>query len=155
MRQLHRVTAALLATLPLAACARPASTTSAASSETASTGSEAEAHAPFAVVSVADVHGRLGPSIAVFDANSRETFDAHHVPGATWVHYDSVTAAALPADPATPCVFYCANESCSASHVAAETAVSLGHTDVAVMSAGIEGWVEAGLPVESAPSAAD
>lgn len=134
------------------ACGSPSSSSSETSSSAASSGSEASP--AFTNVSVEAVAARA-PSVAVFDANSRETFDLHHVPGATWVHYDSVTADVLPADPSTPLVFYCANESCSASHVAAETAASLGHTDVAVMGAGIQGWIAAGQPTETgAPASA-
>jgi len=90
------------------------------------------------------------PRLAVFDANSAETYAAGHVPGATWVAYDGVSTAILPADTTAPVVFYCANSHCSASHVAAEAAISLGYSRVAVMGAGIEGWQAAGQPVETA-----
>lgn len=145
----------LVLSLLLAACGGGSTATETASTEsTESTGSETPA---FAMVSVDAVAAGIAPDatnrLAVFDANSRETFDAGHVPGATWVHYDSVTAEILPSDPAAPVVFYCANEGCGASHTAAETAVSLGHTNVAVMGAGIEGWRAAGQPVEAAAPA--
>jgi rhodanese-related sulfurtransferase len=142
----------------LAACGNSGGeTTTTASAESESTGAEtASSENHFAQISVTDVASRLGNAehpVAVFDANHRETFDQHHVPGATWVHYDSVTAETLPADHATSLVFYCANEQCEASHVAANTAAELGFTDVSVMGAGIEGWVAAGQPVETAPAA--
>lgn len=125
---------------------------SSASTETAS--SEATAgneSASFAQISVADVAaGISGPDrrLAVYDANHRETFDEHHVPGATWVDYHSMTREQLPTDAATPLVFYCYNEQCEASHRAAEGAIALGFENVSVMGAGIAGWVEAGQPVE-------
>ena len=72
------------------------------------------------------------------------------MPGATWVHYDSVTAEMLPTDHTASLVFYCANESCTASHTAAEAAVALGYSDVSVMGGGIQGWLAAGKPVEAA-----
>ena len=50
----------------------------------------------------------------------------------------------LPRDKATQLVFYCANPSCSASHYAAEKARTAGYQRVAVMPAGIAGWVKAG-----------
>ncbi len=144
---------ALSLLVSLTACGSSSSSTeTTASTETTTTGSEA---APaFAMMSVEEVAAGIAtestsPRLAVFDANSPETFAAGHVPGATWVDYDGVTAANLPADTATPVVFYCANESCSASHVAAETAVGLGYAHVAVMGAGIEGWRAAGQPVET------
>lgn len=98
---------------------------------------------------IAQADGRL----AVFDANSRETFDQRHVPGATWVAYDAIDRAQLPADTSTQLVFYCFNEQCSASHVAAESAIALGFQSVSVMGAGIEGWVAAGQPVEPSATA--
>ncbi|MBK8169765.1 MAG: rhodanese-like domain-containing protein [Sandaracinaceae bacterium] len=84
----------------------------------------------------------------VLDANRRETFEEHHVPGATWVGHD-LTAAHLPSDTSTRLVFYCANEECSASHTAARKAMELGHPNVFVMGAGIQGWIAAGEPVEA------
>jgi rhodanese-related sulfurtransferase len=136
----------------LAACGgSTASTTTAESHE--SSGSEAPR---FAQISVGDVAARIAAPdghIAVFDANARDTFAEHHVPGATWVHYDEVSAETLPADHATSLVFYCANEQCSASHVAANSAIDLGFTDVSVMGAGIDGWIASGQPVETADAA--
>lgn len=112
----------------------------------------------FAQMTVEEVAAGLAASdrrLAVFDANSRETYDTRHVPGATWVDYDALTREQLPEDASTPLVFYCFNEHCSASHVAAESAVAMGFSNVSVMGAGIAGWAAAGQPVESAatPSA--
>ena len=59
--------------------------------------------------------------------------------------------ALLPADKATPTVFYCANERCTASHSAAKRALDAGFTDVSVLSAGISGWVKAGKATEKPP----
>ena len=50
----------------------------------------------------------------------------------------------LPRDKTTQLVFYCANTSCSASHYAADKARTAGYQRVAVMPAGIAGWVKAG-----------
>lgn len=137
----------------LAACGSSSSgSTETAQATEPSTGSEAPR---FAQISVSDVAARIAApdaNIAVFDANHRETFVEHHVPGATWVHYDEVTAETLPADHATSLVFYCANEQCEASHVAANSAVDLGFSDVSVMGAGIQGWIASGQAVETAPA---
>jgi rhodanese-related sulfurtransferase len=158
-----RSLSALFIALSLAACGGSSSGTASetTSTETASTsGSETEggeAAPRFATVTIDQVATRLDahdPTLAVYDANGRETFDEHHVPGATWVHYDSVTADVLPADHATSLVFYCGSEQCTASHVAADTALDLGYTDVSVMTAGISGWIAAGKPVEAAAPAA-
>lgn len=150
--------ATLFVALSLVACGSSSGSSSSttASSSGSESSSTAEAAPRFHQISVADVAARVeahDASLAVFDANHRETFDEHHVPGATWVHYDQVTADVLPADHATSLVFYCANEECSASHVAAESAIDLGYTDVSVMGGGIQGWIDAGKPVESATPA--
>jgi len=71
------------------------------------------------------------------------------VPGATLLSsYRQYAMSELPADKATKLVFYCANEQCGASHHAAARAVRAGWTDVAVMSAGIAGWRNAGKPTD-------
>lgn len=153
-----RRVSALFIVCSLAACGGGAAAST--SSDTASTsGSESttEAAPRFAQVSIDNVAARLDAHdarLAVFDANGRSTFDEHHVPGASWVDYDSVTAEVLPADHTMSLVFYCGDEQCSASHVAAETAVDLGFTDVAVMGAGISGWLAAGKPVETGATTA-
>lgn len=154
---------ALFLALALAACGGSAASGATSSETASSSGSETsssesgEAAPRYAMISVDQVAARLDAHdahLAVFDANGRDTYDEHHVPGATWVHYDSVTADTLPADRSTSLVFYCANEHCTASHVAADTAIDLGFTDVSVMGAGIQGWIDAGKPVESAPAPA-
>jgi rhodanese-related sulfurtransferase len=127
-------------------------------SSSAGSSTAAEESAPrFSQISVEQVASGIAQAdgrLAVFDANSRETYDQRHVPGATWVDYDALGREQLPADPSTQLVFYCFNEQCSASHVAAENAIALGFTSVSVMGAGIEGWVAAGQPVEPAATAA-
>ena len=85
-----------------------------------------------------------------FDVNSRESWQAAHVPGAANLDPDSFAAAALPADKAATLVFYCSNPLCRKAPRAALRAKQLGHEDVRVMSAGIKGWLSARLPVESA-----
>jgi rhodanese-related sulfurtransferase len=134
------------------ACGGSSSGTTASTTET----SGAERAPRFSQISVDDVSTAMTTpgSVAIFDANSQETYAQHHVPTATWVDYDAVRAEQLPTDRATQLVFYCANEQCEASHVAAESAIDMGYTSVAVMPAGIEGWVAAGKPVETGAAAA-
>ncbi|HYV48941.1 MAG TPA: rhodanese-like domain-containing protein [Myxococcaceae bacterium] len=52
----------------------------------------------------------------------------------------------LPADKSGQVVFYCYNEQCGASHMAAKRASEAGYTNVAVLPAGIKGWKDAGQP---------
>jgi rhodanese-related sulfurtransferase len=153
MRRLSLITLALSLATIVGCGSSSSSTTTASESHTESSGSQtAEAAPRFAMVTVDQVATRVeshDAHLAVFDANSRETFDEHHVPGAHWVDYHTLTASELPADHATSLVFYCANEQCSASHHAADAAVDLGFTDVSVMGGGIQGWIAAGKPVEA------
>lgn len=144
----------LALSLLLAACGGGTSSSTASTTETSGTES-AEAFATITVEAVAaGIAPEASPRLAVFDANDRETYDSGHVPGATWVHYDSLTASILPSDTAAPVVFYCGGPSCGAAPAAAETAIELGYTNVAVMRAGISGWREAGQPVETATATA-
>jgi rhodanese-related sulfurtransferase len=50
-------------------------------------------------------------------------------------------------------VFYCSNPLCRKAPTAALRARKLGYENVRVMSAGINGWMSAQLPVESGPGA--
>jgi rhodanese-related sulfurtransferase len=50
---------------------------------------------------------------------------------------------------ARPIVVYCANAECNASPTAARTLQAHGFTDIRDYEAGIEGWRNAGLTVES------
>lgn len=129
------------------------STTNGSAANGSAGGEATQNRGSFRQIAVEDVSRQLGRSreeFAVYDANARETYDAQHVPGATWVDYDGVTAAQLPPQHDALLVFYCANEMCSASHTAAEQAIELGYSNVTVMGAGIEGWVAAGNDVEGA-----
>jgi rhodanese-related sulfurtransferase len=85
------------------------------------------------------------------DANGETTRKRMGViPGATLLtDYEAYALSELPADHASKLVFYCSNEHCGASHVAASKARAAGYRDVAVLPAGIAGWRGAGKPVAS------
>lgn len=87
-------------------------------------------------------------AITVIDLNARHAWLKERVPGALNLAPDFADAL-LPADRATPLVFYCSNPFCRKAPNAGRRAVKLGYLDVRVMSAGIAGWVGAGLPVQS------
>ena len=72
-----------------------------------------------------------------------------HVPGARNLDPHSYASDALPPDVATPLVFYCSNPLCRKAPQAARRAKAMGYTNVRVMSAGIVGWRDAGLPVDA------
>jgi len=46
----------------------------------------------------------------IFDANAKDSWVAGHVPTATWIDDENVTAAALPPAKDALLVFYCHNE---------------------------------------------
>jgi rhodanese-related sulfurtransferase len=94
---------------------------------------------------------------AVFiDANGTETRAKMGViPGAVLLsHYESYDAAKeLPGKKEQGLVFYCANEMCGASKVAAEKAKAAGWHNVSVLPVGIKGWKAAGMPTSAAAAA--
>ena len=89
--------------------------------------------------------------VTVLDLNAPGRWAEAHVPGAmnldplNWSEHD------LPADKGASLVFYCSNPLCRKAPNAARRARDMGYRDVRVMSAGIQGWLSAGLPTESAP----
>ncbi|MEW6373440.1 MAG: rhodanese-like domain-containing protein [Pseudomonadota bacterium] len=96
-----------------------------------------------------ELHGRIGQGgLTVIDVNARHSWLKARVPGALNLAAD-VDAGMLPADLNTPLVFYCSNPLCRKAPQAARKAERLGYADVRVMSAGISGWLGAGLPVDS------
>jgi len=94
-------------------------------------------------------HDRL----AIFDVNSRGSWREARVPGARHLDPDSFVASDLPAETDQMLVFYCSNPFCSKAPRAAKRARKMGYGDVHVLSAGIAGWLAAGLPAESGDSA--
>lgn len=87
-------------------------------------------------------------TVHIADCNEEDNYVFAHVPGAKLVVYDMLTPEILPADRDAPLVFYCYSPECPAAGMAAQTALSMGHTHVHLMSAGITGWQDAGLPTE-------
>jgi rhodanese-related sulfurtransferase len=109
----------------------------------------------FQTIPMAEVAKLMGkPGVAILDANDPKVWQKHHIPGAT--HLDSADLARfLPADKSATLIFYCANQLCEASALAADESVVLGYRRVYVMTDGIFGWVKAGFPVETAVAAAE
>lgn len=102
------------------------------------------------VVSPSDLSGMIERGEAdVFDVNAPQRWRDAHVPGARNLDPTQFEPAALPADKARPVGFYCSGPLCRKAPNAAVRARKLGHSDVRVLSAGISGWLAAGLPTES------
>jgi rhodanese-related sulfurtransferase len=87
-------------------------------------------------------------AVTAIDVNVRSSWLSAHVPGALTLDPQSYTAADLPANLDGTLVFYCSNPWCRKAPNAARRAKTFGYRDVRVMSAGISGWLDAGLPTE-------
>ena len=100
-------------------------------------------------ISPSQLHGLIQEGkVAVFDVNSPQSWASAHVPGAQNLDPTEYAPGDLPADKGAPVVFYCSNPLCRKAPNAAKRAKSLGHTDVRVLEAGIQGWLGAKLPTE-------
>ena len=86
--------------------------------------------------------------VTVFDVNSEQSWMKAHVPGAKSLSPEYKDGD-LSADKQGTLVFYCSNPMCRKAPNAARRAKKLGYKDARVMSAGITGWVGAGLPTEA------
>lgn len=116
---------------------------------------EAKAAAPGTMTTAQLEEAMKAKQITVVDTNKVEKFNKAHIPGAQHIPYDQVSASTLPADKATNLVFYCANTMCGASKKAATAAMSNGYENVSVYPEGIDGWISAGKPTETAKPAKD
>ena len=100
-------------------------------------------------ISPQQLHTRMQTGqTTVVDVNAQQSWLRAHVPGAMNLSVD-FDPGALPPDLQTSLVFYCSNPMCRKGPSAARRAKKLGYADVCVMSAGITGWTDAQLPVES------
>ena len=89
-------------------------------------------------------------AVTVFDVNAAQKWQKAHVPGARHLDPEDYKEDDLPSDKNGGLVFYCSNPLCRKAPNAARRAKKMGYSSVKVMSAGINGWLGAGLPVESA-----
>lgn len=88
-------------------------------------------------------------SVTVFDVNAMPSWERARVPGARHLDPQRFEVRDLPEDASADLVFYCSNPLCRKAPLAARRARDLGYPNVRVMSAGIQGWLAQGLPVES------
>jgi rhodanese-related sulfurtransferase len=107
------------------------------------------------VVSIEKAEELFATNAVPVDANSDYTRkEMGVIPGAALLTSSSKydCDAELPKDKATPLVFYCGNDHCSASDAAAERAMAAGHENVKILRAGIAGWKDAGKKTEQPAS---
>ena len=101
-------------------------------------------------ISPADLQRQIEQKqVTVIDVNAPLSWAKARVPGARNLDPASFESKDLPADPQASLVFYCSNPLCRKAPSAARRAKSMGYGNVKVLSAGISGWLSAGLPAES------
>lgn len=100
-------------------------------------------------ISPKQLHERMqNGALTIVDVNAQHAWLKARVPGAINLGVD-FDPGALPPDKCASLVFYCSNPLCTKAPGAARRAKKLGYTDIRVMSAGIAGWTDAQLPVDS------
>ena len=100
-------------------------------------------------ISPAALHALLGSDVRVLDVNAPGSWARARVPGAHPLDAATFTAQDLPDDKDALVVFYCSSPLCRKAPNAAKRATAMGYRHVRVMSAGISGWLSAGLPTQS------
>ncbi|WP_369203523.1 rhodanese-like domain-containing protein [Streptomyces sp. PU-14G] len=90
--------------------------------------------------------------VTVVDALGGEYYAKQHLPGALELVLTDVEdqASTLLPDRDAAIVTYCSNPACANSGQVADRLTALGYTNVRKYREGIQDWVEAGLPTESA-----
>jgi rhodanese-related sulfurtransferase len=88
-------------------------------------------------------------SLAIFDVNSRASWAQARIPGARHLDPQTFQESDLPPGHDAALVFYCSNPFCMKAPQAARRARKMGFEAVQVLSAGISGWLAAGMPAES------
>jgi rhodanese-related sulfurtransferase len=91
-------------------------------------------------------------AVTIVDALGGEYYAQQHLPGALALIPGDVDARAhdLLPDRDAAIVTYCSNPACPNSGQVADRLTVLGYTDVRKYREGIQDWVEAGLPTETA-----
>jgi rhodanese-related sulfurtransferase len=107
-----------------------------------------EAKSKIREVSASDAVANPEPGVLYFDCREPNEYALGHIPGAVFIprgNLETKVEAAIPRD--SKVLIYCASGNRSA--LAADTMQQMGYKDVASMSGGFRGWVEAGGEVES------
>jgi len=95
-------------------------------------------------------------AVVLLEALPPMHYEKEHLPGALNLPLDDIDtlSAALVPDRDRAIVTYCSNTACNNSAIAAARLRALSYTDVRKYPGGKQDWIEAGLPVERAQSAA-
>lgn len=95
-------------------------------------------------------HLAHAPNAILIDVLSHGAFRKQHIPGAINVPLDQVEEI-IPTITAKnqQLIVYCYDKDCSASPKAAQKLEEMGYEDVLDLEVGIEGWKQAGYPVQT------
>jgi rhodanese-related sulfurtransferase len=109
-------------------------------------------------LTLSKLNERLGTNraLVLVEALPEKYYRDGHLPGARHLPHDQVAQLAgkvLPERDAE-IVVYCASSTCQNSHIAARHLIQLGYARVAVFPGGKKEWIEAGLSLERAVTAA-
>lgn len=87
--------------------------------------------------------------VILLDANGSDSWQSGHIPGAIdYIANQDRLATVLPTDKGVLVVAYCGNPQCMAYHAAAVAAKKLGYKNIKHLTAGIQGWRDAGEKTE-------
>jgi rhodanese-related sulfurtransferase len=106
----------------------------------------AEAKTKIAEVTPTEAMGE-GDGVVYLDCREANEYNLGHIPGATFIprgQIEQKVEAIIPREKRV--IIYCASGNRSA--LAADTMQQMGYSDVASMSGGFRGWVDAGGAVE-------
>lgn len=107
----------------------------------------AEAKTRIKQVTPSEAMSDTATNLVYLDCREPQEYNLGHVPGTVFIPrgtLETFVERAIPRD--RKVVIYCASGNRSA--LAAETMMQMGYADVASMSSGFRGWVEAGGEVE-------
>jgi rhodanese-related sulfurtransferase len=115
---------------------------------------ERYAKEPFPLVSVGEVERLLErkADLLIVDARDPSSYARGHLPGAVNIPFGNWLEEGKPLPPRDrDLIVYCNNQDCPISRLWSEQAAQRGYTRVRHMKAGLAGWKDAGLPVETGP----
>jgi rhodanese-related sulfurtransferase len=103
-----------------------------------------------ATISPRELQGLMeNDAVTIIDVNSPQSWRHARVPGAINLDPLRYGGGDLPPDKSAALIFYCSSFLCRRAPNAARRAKSMGYHNVRVMSAGISGWLDNGMPTES------
>jgi rhodanese-related sulfurtransferase len=98
-----------------------------------------------------EIRARQDAPVLLLDVRTPEEYAAGHIPGAVNIPYDQVGTRLSEIPKSDEVVLYC--RSGRRAGLAAETLAAAGYTRLAHLTGDMQGWSEAGLPVEMADAA--